>query len=160
MAYIAAEKSERRERAGIARHEHAPHAQLLCNLCRMDRACPAEGHKRMAREVDTFFRGLDANGIHDAGVDDANDARSGLLCIDSHWCCDLLLDCGASGSKVELHFPPEKKLRIERAAQDVRVGDGRLPATLAVADRAGISARARGADFEKSGTQNPPAWNP
>ena len=56
----------------------------------------------------------------------------------------------AAAVGVELHLAAEEIVRIEPAEHHVGVGDGRLGAAAAVADRAGIGARALRADLERA----------
>ena len=61
----------------------------------------------------------------------------------------LLVRCPLRApSRVELHLAAEKVIRAEAAEHDVGVGDGRLGAAAAVADRAGIGAGALRADLQ------------
>ena len=140
---------------GEQRHDHGRNVQLAGDRHHVQRPGAARGDQReVARIVALGDRDLAHRERHlgDRDLDDRLRGRDG---VELERLGDLLLDAARGAVGVELHLAAEEIVRIEPAEHHVGVGDGRLGAAAAVADRAGIGARAVRADLERADVVEP-----
>src|SRR5580704_11029114 len=97
--------------------------------------------------VALFNRHL-ANGERHLGDRNIDDGERRRKEIQAQRPADDLLDPGRSGLRVELHLATEKIFRADAPQNHIRVGNRRLKATEAVADRAGVRTCASRADLQ------------
>ena len=152
---VGQQHAERREVRRKQRHDHRRDEQLAGDGADVQRACAAGGHQReVARVVALGDRHLAHRERHlvDRDVDDRLRRRDR---VELQRLGDLLLDAAPRAVRVELHRAAEEIVRVEPAEHHVGVGDGRLGAAAAIADRAGIGARALRADLQRADVVDP-----
>ena len=143
------DEAERREHAGLLRHDHRVAAEDRRQRVRVQAARTAEGDERELARHPAALHGDDAERAEHRLVDHAHDRARGLLDAGAAHLGDAR-DGAYAASRVELELAAEQPRR-QVAEDDVRVGDrGRRPAA-AVAGRAGNRAGALRADPERPG---------
>ena len=153
--HVGAEKAERRERAGARRHQNAPHAELFRHRGGMHGAGAAERQQRERRKIDPALGGEHAHLVGHAHVDDALDAGGGGEHVHLERIGDVGLERRARGRDVELLRAAEEIVRVEKAADEIGVGDGRPRAAAPVAGGSWIGAGALRPDIEEAAGVDP-----
>ncbi len=115
----------------------------------------AERQQREGREIDAALGREHPHLVGHAHVDDALDAGGGIHHVHPQRIGDVGLERGARRGEIELLRTPEEIIRVEKAAHEVGIGDGRQRAAAAVAGRSGIGARALRSDIEEAAAVEP-----
>ena len=121
----------------------------------VDRAAPAERDEREVARVPAALDGHRLDRPDHAGVGQLVAAVRRVEQPQPQPVGDLALEDGAGAIREQRHRPVEQPARVEVAEQQVRVGDRRQLAALAVADRTGNRARRRRADLRGAGRVDP-----
>ena len=150
VALVREQHAERRKMRRKQRHDHLRDVKLPRDSADMQRTRAAGRHQReVARVVALGDRHLAHRERH-LVVRDLDDRLRGRDRIKLQRACDLLLDAAQGGSGIELHGAAEEIVRVEPAEHHIGVGDGRLGAAAAIADRPRIGARALRSHFERA----------
>ena len=155
VAFVGEQHAERREMRGKQRHDHLRDVKLARDSADMKRPGPAGGDQReVARVValgDRHFAHRERH-LVDRDIDDGLRGRDG---IELERVGDLLLDAAQGALGIELHRAAEEIVRIDPAEHHIGVGNGRLGAAAAIADRPGIGAGALRPDLERADVVEP-----
>ena len=155
MPLVGEQHAERGEVRGKQRHDHGRDVKLARDRADVQGTGAARSDQReVARIVALGDRHLAHRERHlvDRNVDDCLRRRHD---IELERARDLLLDAAPRAFGVELHRAAEEIVGIEPAEHDVGVGDGRLGAATAIADRPRIGARALRPDFQRADIVEP-----
>ena len=155
VALVGGEHAERREVRRELRHDHGRDVQLARDRDDMQRAGAAGGDQREVARIETLLHRHLAHRQRHLRDRDLDDRLRGGDGVDLQRLGDLLGDAARGGIGVELHLTAEEVVGIEPTKHDIGVGDGRLGAAPAVADRARIGARALRADLERADVVDP-----
>ena len=139
---VRGDEAEGREHAGRRRDEHGLHLELLRERARVQRPRAAERDEREVARIEALLDRDDAERTRHLRVDD-RDRRRGVDVAESR----------ARGVVVELD--PSREDARQSSEKQVRVGHRRELAAVAVAGRAGIGARALGADPQRAALVEP-----
>ena len=99
-------------------------------------------------EVRPAFRRVHTKRARDVLVDHLVNAPRGAQDVHAKRACDLGIHQRPRVRRVERHFAAEERRRVEKAEQQVGIGQSRMHATLAVADRARTRAGAARPDAQ------------
>ncbi len=146
VLHVDGEQPERRDVAGVRRHQHPRDAEDVHQPAQQQRAGAAEGGEGEVADVEAALDGDLAQRVGLVPGGDLQDA-GGTGLRGQVELLGQLLDAGAGGGDVERDLAAEQVGR-DPAEHDVRVGDGDLGAALAVAERAGVRAGRLRADLE------------
>ena len=154
-APIDGEQAERREIAGIGRHDAGLHVEQVHHRGRLRRSRAAERQQRKAARIDAALDGHLPDRVGLIPVGDLDDAVGELL--DAHVAGQPRGERGDAGARarhVEGDAAADQRSRNATEHQ-IGVGDGRLAAALRVTHRTGIGARAFRADLEMAFAGDP-----
>ena len=135
---------------GLHRHHHAPHAQGAGQVVGMNGTRAPEGNQRRPGGVSTL---LDDVHLHRGGhglVDHPVYRPGHFDQIPVQGSRQALGQPPGRGPRVQAHLAAQEVVRVQVAQHQVRVGDGGLPASEAVADGPGVGPRALRADLDQS----------
>ncbi len=74
-ADVGGEQAERAEQAGVARHDDAPHAEIIGQRAGVQRAAAAERHQHEVARIEPALDRHDAQHLRHVGIDERDDAR-------------------------------------------------------------------------------------
>ena len=133
------EQAEGRDVAGVLRDDDAGEAEDVDEAAGEQRAGAAEGREHEVAHVETALDRDLAQGVGLVPRRDLEDAGGAALEVELEPLGEGV-DAGSGGVDVEGDLAAEQ-VRGDPAEDDVGVGDRRLGAALAVAERAGVGAR-------------------
>ena len=152
---VAAHKSQRRKGARNGRTDHLRDVELDCQRGGMQRSCSAESSEREIAWVVPALHGYDLQRLRHRIVDDIDHRSGGGAHIHAERIGEALAHRSIGGCMIDGEIAAEQRAAVEIAEQEIAVGDGRLVAAAAVADRARIGARAL-ADRRAARRRRPP----
>ena len=157
MALVGQQHAERREMRREQRHDHASG----CAARARSRSRAAARRRRTRPARNRAGRSPSRPTPRARRATSSRSAISTMACaaaigVHAERLGDLLVRCRARAPSASSFISPPRKLsRIEPAEHDVGVGDRRLGAAAAIADRAGLGARAVRTDLERADVVDP-----
>src|SRR5207253_1191977 len=118
-----------------------PDAKLFRDAVGMYGTGAAESEQWECAGVAPAVDRVDSRRIGHVLIDHLMHGPGGACDVEIQWIRELLLDGALGSGDIERHSPAKEVARIQVAKNEVSVGDGRVSAAAAVADRPGLRAR-------------------
>ena len=142
VGHRGAQESDRRSDAGVGRYHDAVDPELLCKTCRMQRGGTAKCNQRVIADAATALDRMHSGSVGHALVHDLADAARCDLRREVEWVGDGSRQREIRCLRLERHGSGGEPVAVDASEHQVRVGDGRVLTSPAVAGRPRLRTRA------------------